>query len=128
MPQPGHSRSNTQNGGIRVNTVSPGIIKTPMHGSAAFAQLDVLHPVGRMGEISDIVEAVLYLESAGFVTGEILHVDGGRARVTEQPQDTIPALSRSTPCQHSLRTNRLRTWWIGRALRCLTCSVRQFSF
>jgi NAD(P)-dependent dehydrogenase (short-subunit alcohol dehydrogenase family) len=65
--------------GIRVNAVSPGIIKTPMHSPAAYAQFDTLHPVGHMGEISDIVEAVLYLESAGFVTGEILHVDGGQS-------------------------------------------------
>lgn len=64
--------------GIRVNAVAPGVIKTPMHSPVAFAQLAALHPVGHMGEISDIVEAVLYLESAGFVTGEILHVDGGQ--------------------------------------------------
>ena len=43
------------------------------------AQLDTLHPVGRMGEISDVVDAILYLESADFVTGEILHVDGGQS-------------------------------------------------
>jgi NAD(P)-dependent dehydrogenase (short-subunit alcohol dehydrogenase family) len=42
-------------------------------------QLGALHPVGRMGEISDIVDAILYLESASFVTGEILHVDGGQS-------------------------------------------------
>jgi NAD(P)-dependent dehydrogenase (short-subunit alcohol dehydrogenase family) len=65
--------------GIRVNAVAPGIIKTPMYSGAAFAQLGALHPVGHMGEISDIVAAVLYLESAGFVTGEILHVDGGQS-------------------------------------------------
>jgi NAD(P)-dependent dehydrogenase (short-subunit alcohol dehydrogenase family) len=65
--------------GIRVNAVSPGVIKTPMHSPAAFAQFDAVHPIGHMGEISDIVEAVLYLESAGFVTGEILHVDGGQS-------------------------------------------------
>jgi NAD(P)-dependent dehydrogenase (short-subunit alcohol dehydrogenase family) len=65
--------------GIRVNAVAPGVIKTPMHSPTAFAQLDALHPVGHMGEISDIVEAVLYLESADFVTGEILHVDGGQS-------------------------------------------------
>jgi NAD(P)-dependent dehydrogenase (short-subunit alcohol dehydrogenase family) len=64
--------------GIRVNAVAPGIIKTPMHPVATHATLAGLHPVGRMGEISDIVDAVLYLESAGFVTGEILHVDGGQ--------------------------------------------------
>jgi NAD(P)-dependent dehydrogenase (short-subunit alcohol dehydrogenase family) len=65
--------------GIRVNAVSPGIIKTPMHPEATHATLAGLHPVGRMGEMSDIVDAVLYLESAGFVTGETLHVDGGQA-------------------------------------------------
>lgn len=65
--------------GIRVNAVAPGIIKTPMHTPETHAALASLHPVGRMGEISDIVEAVLYLESAGFVTGEILHVDGGQS-------------------------------------------------
>ena len=65
--------------GIRVNAVSPGIIRTPMHSTATFAQLDAMHPVGHMGEISDIVDAILYLESASFVTGEILHVDGGQS-------------------------------------------------
>jgi NAD(P)-dependent dehydrogenase (short-subunit alcohol dehydrogenase family) len=65
--------------GIRVNAVSPGIIRTPMHPAKTHAQLDALHPVGHMGEISDIVDAVLYLEQAGFVTGEILHVDGGQS-------------------------------------------------
>ncbi len=64
--------------GIRVNAVSPGIIRTPMHSPETHAALDALHPVGRMGEIRDIVDAVLYLETAGFVTGEILHVDGGQ--------------------------------------------------
>jgi NAD(P)-dependent dehydrogenase (short-subunit alcohol dehydrogenase family) len=65
--------------GIRVNAVSPGIIKTPMHGAETHAFLAGLHPVKRMGDVRDIVEAVLYLESAGFVTGEILHVDGGQS-------------------------------------------------
>ena len=65
--------------GIRVNAVSPGIIKTPMHGPETHEFLANLHPVGRMGEMRDIVDAVLYLEGAGFVTGEILHVDGGQS-------------------------------------------------
>jgi NAD(P)-dependent dehydrogenase (short-subunit alcohol dehydrogenase family) len=65
--------------GIRVNAVSPGIINTPMHGPETHEFLANLHPVGRMGEMRDIVDAVLYLESAGFVTGEILHVDGGQS-------------------------------------------------
>jgi NAD(P)-dependent dehydrogenase (short-subunit alcohol dehydrogenase family) len=65
--------------GVRVNAVSPGVIKTPMHGSETHDFLAKLHPMGRMGETSDIVEAVLYLERAPFVTGEILHVDGGQS-------------------------------------------------
>lgn len=65
--------------GIRVNAVSPGIIKTPMHGEDTHAALGRLHPVGRMGEASDIAQAIIYLENAGFVTGEILHVDGGQS-------------------------------------------------
>ncbi|MFJ1968208.1 SDR family NAD(P)-dependent oxidoreductase [Streptomyces sp. NPDC087903] len=63
--------------GIRANAVSPGTIKTPMHAEETHQALAALHPVGRMGEVSDIVDAVLYLETAPFVTGEILHVDGG---------------------------------------------------
>jgi NAD(P)-dependent dehydrogenase (short-subunit alcohol dehydrogenase family) len=65
--------------GVRVNAVSPGVIKTPMHAPETHAFLAGLHPVGRLGEIRDLVEAVLYLETAGFVTGEILHVDGGQS-------------------------------------------------
>lgn len=65
--------------GIRVNAVAPGVIKSPMHPVETHAQLATLHPVGRMGEMSDIVDAVLYLESAPFVTGEVLHVDGGQS-------------------------------------------------
>lgn len=65
--------------GVRVNAVSPGIIKTPLHAPETHEWLAGLQPVNRMGEISDIVQAVLYLESAGFVTGEILHVDGGQS-------------------------------------------------
>ncbi len=65
--------------GIRFNAVSPGIIKTPMHPEATHEWLAAQHPMGRMGEISDIVDAVLYLDSAKFVTGEILHVDGGQS-------------------------------------------------
>lgn len=63
--------------GIRVNAVSPGTVRTPMHAPETHEYLAGLHPVGRMGEIGDIVDAVLYLENAPFVTGEILHVDGG---------------------------------------------------
>src|SRR5580700_2034406 len=65
--------------GVRVNAVAPGIIKTPMHAEATHDFLAKLMPVGRMGEVQDIVDAVLYLESASFVTGEVVHVDGGEA-------------------------------------------------
>jgi NAD(P)-dependent dehydrogenase (short-subunit alcohol dehydrogenase family) len=63
--------------GIRVNAVAPGIINTPMHPPENHAALAGLHPLGRMGEVPEVVEAVLYLESAAFVTGVTVHVDGG---------------------------------------------------
>jgi len=65
--------------GVRVNAVSPGIIRTPMHAEDSYDYLAALHPVGRMGTIGDIAEAIAYLETAEFVTGEILHVDGGQS-------------------------------------------------
>ena len=65
--------------GVRVNAVSLGVIKTPVHDPASYTDLQSLHPLGRVGEISDVVDAILYLERAAFVTGETLHVDGGQA-------------------------------------------------
>jgi NAD(P)-dependent dehydrogenase (short-subunit alcohol dehydrogenase family) len=65
--------------GVRVNAVSLGVIKTPMHDPASYDGLAAVHPLGRAGEISDVVDGVLYLERATFVTGEILHIDGGQA-------------------------------------------------
>jgi NAD(P)-dependent dehydrogenase (short-subunit alcohol dehydrogenase family) len=65
--------------GVRVNAVSPGIIRTPMHPESTHEALAGLHPVGRIGDPGDIVDAVVYLEGAPFVTGEILHVDGGQS-------------------------------------------------
>ncbi|HEV7852260.1 MAG TPA: SDR family oxidoreductase [Mycobacterium sp.] len=64
---------------IRVNAVSLGVIRTPMHPAETHDTLAGLHPLGRMGDISDIVDAIVYLENAPFVTGEILHVDGGQS-------------------------------------------------
>jgi NAD(P)-dependent dehydrogenase (short-subunit alcohol dehydrogenase family) len=64
---------------VRVNAVSPGVIRTPMHPTSTHGALAGLHPVGRIGDVSDIVDAVVYLENAPFVTGEILHVDGGQS-------------------------------------------------
>jgi len=63
--------------GIRVNAVAPGVIKTPMHPPETYESLKGSNPVGRPGEISEIVDAVLFLTDATFTTGEILHVDGG---------------------------------------------------
>jgi NAD(P)-dependent dehydrogenase (short-subunit alcohol dehydrogenase family) len=65
--------------GVRVNAVAPGVIKTPMHPPETHDFLANQHPVGRMGEVRDVVDAVMFLEGAAFVTGEILHVDGGQS-------------------------------------------------
>ena len=65
--------------GVRVNAVSPGVIKDPRYDDASYEGLAELHPLGRLGKASDVIDAILYLDGAGFVTGEILHVDGGQA-------------------------------------------------
>jgi NAD(P)-dependent dehydrogenase (short-subunit alcohol dehydrogenase family) len=65
--------------GLRVNAVSLGVIETPLHDKSSYAGLGALHPLGRVGQIEDVVGGVLYLESAPFVTGEILHIDGGQS-------------------------------------------------
>jgi NAD(P)-dependent dehydrogenase (short-subunit alcohol dehydrogenase family) len=65
--------------GIRANAVALGVIRTPMHDPASYDDLANLHPVGRLGEIDDVVDAVIYLENAPFVTGVILPVDGGQS-------------------------------------------------
>jgi NAD(P)-dependent dehydrogenase (short-subunit alcohol dehydrogenase family) len=65
--------------GIRVNAVSPGIIQTPVHPAESYEGLgDQLPPLGRVGQVSDVVNAILFLESSPYITGEILHVDGGQ--------------------------------------------------
>jgi NAD(P)-dependent dehydrogenase (short-subunit alcohol dehydrogenase family) len=65
--------------GIRVNAVAPGIIQTPMHPQESYDTLgDRLPPMGHVGQISDIVDGILFLESAPFITGEIVHIDGGQ--------------------------------------------------
>lgn len=65
--------------GVRVNAVSPGIVRTPTNDPSSYDGLASLHPLGRLAEIDDVVGAVLYLEQATFVTGETIHVDGGQA-------------------------------------------------
>ncbi|HMS84947.1 MAG TPA: SDR family oxidoreductase [Nitrospira sp.] len=67
--------------GIRFNAIGAGIIDTPMHKPETHGFLKTLHPIQRIGRVSEIVDAVLYLTDATFVTGEVLHVDannGGR--------------------------------------------------
>jgi NAD(P)-dependent dehydrogenase (short-subunit alcohol dehydrogenase family) len=64
--------------GIRVDAVSPGIIQTPMHSQESYDALgDLLPPLG-VGQVSDIVDGILFLESSPYITGEILHIDGGQ--------------------------------------------------
>src|ERR1700730_6552282 len=63
--------------GIRVNTVAPGIVDTPMHKDDPKEFLKTLSPLGRIAASKDIAEAVFYLTEASQVTGEVLHVDGG---------------------------------------------------
>jgi NAD(P)-dependent dehydrogenase (short-subunit alcohol dehydrogenase family) len=65
--------------GVRVNAVALGVIKTPMNDPASYSGMAGVHPLGRVGEISDVVDGILYLERATFVTGEVLHIDGGQA-------------------------------------------------
>jgi len=65
--------------GIRVNAVSPGVIQTPVHPAESYAGLGPrLPPLGHPGQVSDVVEGILFLESSPYITGEILHIDGGQ--------------------------------------------------
>jgi NAD(P)-dependent dehydrogenase (short-subunit alcohol dehydrogenase family) len=63
--------------GIRANTLALGVIKTPMHKPETYDSLSTLSPVHRLGEIDEVVDAVMYLNEATFVNGETLHLDGG---------------------------------------------------
>jgi NAD(P)-dependent dehydrogenase (short-subunit alcohol dehydrogenase family) len=63
--------------GIRFNAVAPGVVDTPLHKDNAKDSLRTLQPMGRIAQVKDVVDAVLYLAQAGQVTGEVLHVDGG---------------------------------------------------
>jgi NAD(P)-dependent dehydrogenase (short-subunit alcohol dehydrogenase family) len=65
--------------GVRVNAVSLGVIKTSISDPESYDGMAGLHPLGRLGEIADVVDGILYLDRATFVTGEILHIDGGQA-------------------------------------------------
>jgi NAD(P)-dependent dehydrogenase (short-subunit alcohol dehydrogenase family) len=65
--------------GVRVNAVALGVISKPEDDPADHDAMAAFHPIGRAGEIGDVVDGVLYLERATFVTGEIVHIDGGQA-------------------------------------------------
>jgi NAD(P)-dependent dehydrogenase (short-subunit alcohol dehydrogenase family) len=64
---------------VRFNAVSLGVIRTATNDPHSYDGLADLHPLGRVGEVGDVVDGILYLERATFVTGEILHIDGGQS-------------------------------------------------
>ena len=63
--------------GIRVNTISVGVVDTPMHANDDHEQLKKFSPIPRLVQVSEIVDALLYLESAPMVNGENIRIDGG---------------------------------------------------
>jgi NAD(P)-dependent dehydrogenase (short-subunit alcohol dehydrogenase family) len=65
--------------GVRVNAVALGVIQNPAYDPSSYAGMADLHPLGRIGQIGDVVDGILYLERATFVTGVVLHIDGGQA-------------------------------------------------
>ncbi len=65
--------------GVRVNALALGVIKTAMHDPSLYDAMPAMHPLGRAGEIDDVVDGILYLDQATLVTGETLHIDGGQA-------------------------------------------------
>jgi len=65
--------------GLRFNAVSLGVIENPVYDPASYEGMAQLHPLGRVGQVSDVVEGILYLEQASFVTGVVLHIDGGQS-------------------------------------------------
>jgi NAD(P)-dependent dehydrogenase (short-subunit alcohol dehydrogenase family) len=62
---------------IRFNAVAPGTVDTPLHSKDPKDFMKTLSPMGVVAEAKDIADAVVYLTEARYVTGEILHVDGG---------------------------------------------------
>jgi NAD(P)-dependent dehydrogenase (short-subunit alcohol dehydrogenase family) len=71
--------------GIRFNAIAPGVVNTPMHSPAAHDFLRPLSPLGRMAKAEEVTEVVLYFESAHFINGEVVHLDGGRMPVDGSP-------------------------------------------
>ncbi len=64
--------------GIRVNAISPGVIQTPVHAPETYDDLAGSQPLGHVGQVGDVVAGIMFLESSPFVTGEVLHIDGGQ--------------------------------------------------
>lgn len=62
---------------VKVNAVAPGIIDTPLYTPDMHEFLNTLQPVGKMGNVGDVVDAVMYLTDSDFTTGAVLSVDGG---------------------------------------------------
>ncbi len=65
--------------GVRLNAVARGVISSPDHDPTSYDGMAAVHPLGRLGEISDVVDGILYPERATFITGETPHIDGGQA-------------------------------------------------
>jgi NAD(P)-dependent dehydrogenase (short-subunit alcohol dehydrogenase family) len=65
--------------GIRLNAIAPGVIRTPMHPEEYHEMLGSFHPLRRIGEAGEVASAIAFLETAEFITGEVLHVDGGQS-------------------------------------------------
>jgi NAD(P)-dependent dehydrogenase (short-subunit alcohol dehydrogenase family) len=63
--------------GVRFNAISPGVVDTPMHQVEAHEFLKQLSPLQRLAQVAEIVDFILFLESAPFVNGEVIHLDGG---------------------------------------------------
>ena len=64
--------------GIRVNAVSPANIQTPVYPPESYEALAKMIPLGRVGQINDVVSTVMFLESSPFISGETVHIDGGQ--------------------------------------------------
>jgi NAD(P)-dependent dehydrogenase (short-subunit alcohol dehydrogenase family) len=63
--------------GVRFNAIAPGVVNTPMHQEEAHEFLKKLSPLNRLAEVAEVVDLVQFLESAPFINGEVIHLDGG---------------------------------------------------
>jgi NAD(P)-dependent dehydrogenase (short-subunit alcohol dehydrogenase family) len=63
--------------GIRFNAIAPGVVNTPMHPVETHEFLKQLSPFNRLAEVEEVADLLLYMESAPFLNGEVVHLDGG---------------------------------------------------